>query len=139
MRTFWKSTPIALGKPTDKLVLELKDPNDREELVAANLKPLGSVQEVCQSLLTIPQTFACFDLVDQQKITLLWAIDQGVMLSFKEEMEFGPGGVFSIIAASRVSEKAFFKLYVQIHERFDAILLDDSGSFVEVKAFRKRI
>lgn len=138
MRTFWKTSPISLGEKTDKVVTDLLDPNDHQHIVATHLAPLGPVNEVCQVLLTIPKTFACFDAVDQRCISLLWAVDQGVILSFKTEEEFGPGGVFSILAKSRVSEKAFFRLYVQVYERFGTILLDDSGNFIEIKAFKKR-
>lgn len=121
--TFWKTDPIP-----------------EKGIVVAHLLPMGSSKHVSEGILSIPHTHPFFcSWTSHGYVTVRWDIDGGVLLSFRDEQEFGNGGVFSLICAKQaVPDAMFFKLYVQLFEIFGALLLE-RDSFITVPQYKKRL
>lgn len=111
------------------------------EAFSVKILPLGKPKAVTRFMLQIPKMHVFMsDKTFDGYLSLLWYVEDGVVLNYKEEPEFGKGGVYSILIQdrTRVSDKNFFRLYVQMFELFGAVLLEDE-KFVSVKQFRKKI
>jgi hypothetical protein len=120
--SFWKPDPIpCAGTKIDTCILE----------------PIGNPKDVVVKILTIPQTIE-FRLLDEVKI--FWDLREGVWMSIKEDdSSLAPGKILSIKAESSVGNSTFHRLYVQVFERFSAVVLDEhAGIFLTPQEFRKR-
>lgn len=121
-QTFWKTDPIP-----------------ERGIVVAHLLPIGSSKYVTDGLLSLPQSHPFFSrMTAYGYATIRWDVEGGVLLSYRDEVEFG-GGVFSIIVArGDVSNAEFFKLYLNVYELFGVLLLE-RDSFVTIRQFKKRL
>jgi len=109
--------------------------------VSVKVLPIGPAQAVSSKLMDIPRMHVSLSyLTFQGYLSFLWNVGNGVTLAMREEPEFGKGGVFSIMVMDkhRVSNEEMYRLYVQVFEMFDVVLLDE-GEFVDVRQFRKRL
>jgi hypothetical protein len=119
MLTFWKFKEVPVGLQFDHLP-----------------QKIGPVHRVADELLTIPAMRPFFsEKIMDGFVTLLWNQGSGTYLYLKDEIEFG-GGVYSIQIQQRVSNRDFFRLYVQAYERLGVVLLKDKD-FVDLKNFKK--
>lgn len=99
---------------------------------------IGPVHKVADELLTIPAMRPFFsEKIMDGFVTLLWNQGSGTYLYLKDETEFG-GGVYSIQINQRVSDRDFFRLYVQTYERLGVVLLQDKD-FIDLRTFKTRI
>lgn len=99
---------------------------------------LGSLHKVADELLTIPCMRPFFsDKIMDGFATFLWNQGMGTYLYLKDEIEFG-GGVYSIQIQQRVSDRDFFRLYVQTHERLGVMLLKDE-QVIDLRKFKGRM
>lgn len=97
---------------------------------------IGPVYKVADELLTIPAMRPFFsEKIMDGFVTLLWNQGCGTYLHLKDETEFG-GGVYSIQIQQRVSNRDFFRLYVQAYERLGVVLLRDKD-FVDLNTFKR--
>lgn len=124
--SFWKPDPI---------------PQESDGISCSNLVPLGMAFDVLDKILTIPLTTYMNINMDQDCSLVFWGRDKGVMLTFKDDPgNIAPGLVVTINAKSNVDDKLFYRLYVQLFERFSTTLLDESSSlFLTPKQFKKRL
>ena len=120
--SFWKPDPI---------------PSTGRDVSTSILEPIGNPEDVVRELLTIPQTT---DLKFLDEVKVIWHFREGVCLSVCRDLSsLAKGNVLAIKADSAVSDGTFLRLYVQVFERFSAILLDESeGTFLTTHEFRKR-
>jgi hypothetical protein len=120
--TFWKTDPIP-----------------DEGIVVSYLMPLGTPKEVAGALLRMPKARPWFDeAIMRGMVTILWDAGDGVCLRFREEPEFAPGNVFSIMVSGHAPRADFFVLYERIYVMFGAVLLE-GRSFVTVRQFEQSI
>jgi hypothetical protein len=122
--TFWKTEEDVSAKPLSKY----------------KLLPIGPTTTVSKTILSIPKMHVFFsDKTFDGYVTLLWEVDQGLVLNFKDEPEFGEGGAFSILIADRdrVNDYDFFRLYVQLFERLGLYLLEEK-QFIPPRDFKRR-
>lgn len=118
--SFWKPNPV---------------PRANDPIVSATLEPLGAKFEVIGALLSIPGTFNLYPGTDPSQI--LWDMAESVVLEFKEDSgSLAPGQVLVIDALSEVKDSVFYRLYVQVFERFSVVLLDEKGAFLSPRQFR---
>lgn len=120
--SFWKPTPIPMPDAT---------------LVESRLLPFGPPEQVLDQILTIPHTsqlpaFPCSGRVS-------WGKDNVILYFEEDETMIAPGEVISMVAVVKVADAALFRLYVQIFERLEAVLLDEQkGIFLPPQAFKRR-
>jgi len=110
-------------------------------LVEVEVLPLGPASQVASKILDIPRMHVFLSyLTFHGYLSFLWDVGQGITVAFRDEPEFGRGGVFSIMVMDRhrVLPKDFFRLYVQVSEQFGVVLLEDDG-FVGVQQFKTRL
>lgn len=110
-------------------------------LVRVEVLPLGPATQVASKILDIPRMHVFLSsLTFHGYLSFLWDVGHGVTVAFRDEPEFGRGGVFSIMVMDkhRVKPQDFFRLYVQVSEQFGVVLLEDDG-FVEVRKFKTRL
>lgn len=100
------------------------------------LLPMGSVDDVVLMIGSIPMMVTIGK--DPRITSMFWAVEGGVSMTIREDLEFGSPDVYCIKASRSVSDKAFFRLYVQVHELLGAFLLEDRN-FLSVKDFRRRL
>lgn len=113
--SFWKVDPV---------------PKQSQAIEVANLKEIGHAEKVIDKLLTIPRLTkpipTVYDVLhDNGQVKFLWTVDKGVLLYFTPNDK---DNVEVIYASSYVIDKVFFRLYVQLYERFEITLLDGSFS-----------
>jgi hypothetical protein len=120
--SFWKPDPI---------------PEQSNKISTSTLEPIGNPEDVVKQLLTIPQTV---DLRFLDEVRVFWDLEEGVWMFIKEDdSPLALGKVLSIKAESSVGNRIFHRLYVQVFERFSAVVLDEhDGSFLTPQEFRKR-
>jgi hypothetical protein len=120
--TFWKTDPIP-----------------DEGIMVSCLMPLGTPKAVASVLLRMPKARPWFDeTVMRGLVTIMWDVGDGVCLRFREEPEFAPGNVFSIMVNGHAPRADFFVLYERVYGVFGAVLLE-GRSFVTVRQFEKTI
>ncbi len=124
--SFWKIDPI---------------PTNHSLISPYEIDTFGNSEEVISKLHDIPHLF--FNLP-----SLLWEIPpenpaivmfwNDVRLEFREEINRPwDKEVLTINALSPISKDLFYILYVQIHEQFNAVLLDElTHSFISPKQFK---
>lgn len=120
MPTLWKI-------PTEKC--------QNNNLISTEIESMGDSIEVIDKLSTIPRITQQFTL--QNQISLLWET-QNILISFKDEPEFGKNEVFSLKIDKVLFERDFYKLYVQLFENLGCILLLDK-EFIEPRRFKRMI
>lgn len=104
------------------------------------ISPMGATTKVTKELLHIPKMrIFMSDMTFRGYETLLWEFECGVLLHFKDEPEFGRGGVFSIQVEGqdRIGSPDFFRLYVQASELLGVTLMMDGKGFVSTRDFRR--
>jgi len=109
--------------------------------ITVEVLPLGPASQVASKILDIPRMHVFLSTMTfHGYLSFLWDVGQGVTMAFRDEPEFGDGGVFSIMVMDkhRVKPQDFFRLYVQVSEQFGVVLLEDDG-FVEVRKFKTRL
>lgn len=109
--------------------------------VRVNVLPLGPSSQVASRILDIPRMHVFLSsLTLHGYLSFLWDVGHGVTVAFRDEPEFGRGGVFSIMVMDkhRVQPRDFYRLYVQVSEQLGVVLLEDD-SFVEVSQFKTRL
>lgn len=109
--------------------------------VRVNILPLGSSSEVASKILDIPRMHVFLSsLTFRGYLSFLWSVGNGLTVAFRDEPEFGNGGVFSIMVMDkhRVTSRDFYRLYVQVSEQLGVVLLEDDN-FIEVKQFKTRL
>ena len=99
--------------------------------------PFGPPEQVLDQILTIPHTSRLPALPFSGKVA--WGPND-VILDFEEDgTTIAPGEVISIVAVVMVTDAALHRLYVQIFERLEAVLLDEqNGLFLPPRDFRAR-
>jgi hypothetical protein len=128
--SFWKPDPLP---PKDATILPI-------ELVS-----LGKIDSVSAKLLDIPRMSqmptAPWDPSPKDRMRLHWECEAGVWLSVAvEQGPPKPGEVLTIEAQSKIPEKTFFKLYVQIFEQLGVTVLDErTHQFFTPREFKTRI
>ena len=128
--SFWKPDPLP---PKDATILPI------------DLVSLGKIDSVSARLLDIPHMSqmpaAPWDCAPDARMHLRWECDAGVWLSVAPEQgPPKPGEVLMIEAQSKIPEKTFFKLYVQIFEQLGVTVLDErTHQFYTPREFKTRI
>lgn len=122
--TFWKPERIDVVPDT---------------LAVCPLLPLGPATTVASKLMDIPRMHVFLSTMTfHGYLSFLWNVGNGVTLALRDEPELGDGGVFSIsvLDKQRVSRDQFYRLYVQVFEMFEVVVLDE-GRFVGVRQFKR--
>lgn len=100
------------------------------------LEPIGHPVVVLNMLMSISGMRPCFDLAGRGYVACQW---KDVVLGMKEEPEYGPGGVFSIVVQGRDRVKGmdFYLLYLQAHELLGVWLLEEDR-FITPRELRRK-
>ena len=106
---------------------------------------LGRLDAVAERLLDLPKMAevpkAPWESACSRELNLRWDVDEGVILQVRAEQgPPKPGEVITINAQSALSERTFYRLYIQIFEQFGATVLDERHhEFLTPKEFRARL
>lgn len=100
-----------------------------------NIEPIGHPQVVVSMLLSINGMRPSVERAFHGYVGCQW---KDVMLLMREEPEFGPGGVFSIMVEGTTRTMDFYLLYVQAHELLGVVLLD-GDEFLTTRELRRRL
>lgn len=115
-------------------------PTEAKSLLEQSFEPLGNIIDVGDKLLSIPSLKPYLDLNPINGYTTIsWEkMNHNLLISYKNEPEFGSLNVFSLQIDKILFEKEFFKLYVQIFEALGCSLLYEK-KFLTPKEFKKLI
>ena len=128
--SFWKPEP---------------PPGHDRRIQPVELLSLGPLAGVAAHLLDVPKMAAValppWEKAPERERQLLWAVDGGILLRVKaEETPPKPGEVLTIHALNAASERAFYRLYIQIFEQFGVTVLDERNhQFLTPREFRARL
>jgi hypothetical protein len=108
-----------------------------------HLDPFGKAPVVASQILKIPNTYILANTPSYvghlPLVRFLWDVQEGVVLMVRPECNINDDSVFCIEAFSVISDKVFYKLYVQMHEHFGAVLFDEiERSFITPEEFKNR-
>jgi hypothetical protein len=121
-------------------------PNKHARILQVKLLPIGNLTEITKKILTISHMKRMLQTPKNSNrfpmMRLFWDVPGGVVLQFRTEglLSEQRGDVISIEAISCVNDVTFHSLYVQLHEFFGVILLDEtSNALVSPRDFKRAL
>ncbi len=126
--SFWKPDPV---------------PPKEAKILPVELHSLGKLHEVAERICEVPHmtrlpSIPWEENQDHSTVRLQWQVEKGVILLVRTEQGPPlPGEVLTIRAKSHTSNRAFYRLYVQLFEQFGVTVLDERlRDFVTPREFR---